>query len=375
MERRYRLIAPSGAKNILTYNKKYPDKALTHWLLVIDELATLMEHPKHKKEALLRLSELARKGRASGIYLVFATQNPESHIVPGQISANMDARLAFRTGSGTASGVLLGDGKYDAARLPPVPGRVIWKWGTETVQVQTPFLAESAMAGIVRDIKAGKIVDAREAELKQKADHVFKQSLALCGGECHSKNLYQFLKPDGFKKSEVVSILDKYEVTETPAGLGPEIVIDNTPYYLCPAIVPKRIARHLVPVADVLAGQHPVPNYDYSMTKLATRYPLPKNQANTIRPDNENPDEKMANVEIDELGNLAPEPGSNAPTEPEQPAPTGQIDDLPTEPEPETTNEPDEDLELSADGVELSVWDAYSDDPETDEDLPDWLNN
>lgn len=344
MERRTRLIAPSGAKNILTYNRKFPDKALSHWLIVIDELATLIEHPEHKKEALMRLSELARKGRAAGIYMVMATQNPESHIVPGQISANMDARLAFRTGSGNASGVLLGDGKYDAARLPPVPGRVIWKWGTETIQVQTPFLAESAMRGIVRDVKAGKIVDAHEAELKQKADFLFQQALALNGGECQSGKLYKFLKGDGYRKSEVGLILDRYEVKQLPDGLGPEIVIDNTPYYLCPPIIPKRIPRHLVPVADVQAGRHPNPDYNYSMTHLASRLPPTENSEGAVSTDPENPEGQAENEPIEQSADL-----------------------------PNSAPEPEENMEIADSDIELSVWDAYSDEPGDDDDLPEWL--
>lgn len=281
LDRRARLLAPTGAKNIITYNKKFPDKAMSYWLVIIDELATLMEHPEYKKMAQLSLSEIARKGRACGLYIVLATQNPESHIVPGQVAANMDARLAFRTGSGTASGILLGDGKYDAVHLPPIPGRLIWKWGAEVEQLQSPFLSENAMRGLIGEIKSGKVVDAREAEVQQKADFLFKFAMENFKGECNT-SIYKFLKADGFTKAQTHSILSQCEVTLQPNGvLGPEIIIDSVAYYLMPGDNVRKISRWLVPVGEVNERKHPKENYDFEMF-FASRVPHPENLTPSI---------------------------------------------------------------------------------------------
>lgn len=292
MDRRARLIAPTGAKNILTYNKKHPDKSLSYWLLVIDELATMMEDPRYKNQAKLSLNELARKGRAVGIYLILATQTPTSEIVPSQVSNNMDARLAFRCGNGPASGVLLGDGQYDAVHLPPVQGRFVWKWGTEKVQVQAPFIAESALAAVIRDVRAGKFVDAREAELAGKADFIFRFALDHLHGECQSNRLYSMVKDSGIKKSEVVSIIDMFQVK--PDG-KPEILLNDTLYVLCPAIQAKRIPRWLVPVADYQARKHPHPGYDYN---LVYRLPPTENPEVQIQAKNQNLPVKYENGDL-----------------------------------------------------------------------------
>jgi hypothetical protein len=327
MDRRARLIAPTRAKKIQTYNNKYPDRALSYWLIIIDELATLMEDKRYKNDAEQSLSEIARKGRAAGIYLVLATQTPTSKIVPPQISGNMDARIAFRTGSGSASGILLGDGKYDAVRLPPIEGRFIWKWGTETTQVQGPFITEGAMARIVADVKAGKYVDARQAELAQKADHLFKTALDLRQGACQTNDIYKLVKPDGFTQREVKKILEQYQVDESG---NPEIRIDDTLYYLAPAIVPKRIPRWLVPVVDFAAGRHPDPNYDFN---LACRLSLVVKTDPPVYPQTELPAEPGENSEIEELapeavgvfppGAMALSPGDYMPPEPLAHGPNG----------------------------------------------------
>jgi hypothetical protein len=294
MDRRFRLLAPTGAKNILSYNKKHPNKQLSHWLIVIDELATMMEDPRYKAQAKLSLNELARKGRACGIYVILATQTPTSDIIPAQVGNNMDARLAFRCGNGPASGVLLGDSQFDAVKLPPVPGRFIWKWGTDKIQIQAPFIAESALASIIADVRAGKFVDAKEAELAQKADHLFKTALALCGGECQSNRIYAMVRDQGIKKSEVGSILDAYTVKKDGK---PEILLDGEIYVLAPPIQAKRIPRWLVTVSDYQAKRHPHPGYNYD---LVYRSPFSENQLPQVLPDPQNSADPGGN-ELSEL--------------------------------------------------------------------------
>lgn len=305
MDRRARLIAPTGAKNILTYNKKHPNKALSHWLVVIDELATMMEDPRYKAAAKLSLNELARKGRAVGIYIILATQTPTSDIVPAQIGNNMDARLAFRCGNGPASGVLLGDGQYDAVHLPPVQGRFVWKWGTDKIQVQAPFMAESTLAAIIADVRAGKFVDAKEAEIAQKADFIFRFALEHLHGECQTNRLYAMVKDQGIKRADILRIMDEYEYRNGK----PEILINEELYCLAPAIIQKRIPRWLIPVADFQARRHPHQHYDFDHALRITHYERPLPQ---VLADPQNLAGPGGNSEIEILADLPVEPLVNS---------------------------------------------------------------
>jgi hypothetical protein len=93
-------------------------------------------------DALGALASLCRLGRSLGIHFVGATQRPDAGVLPGQIKANIPATVAFKVREPLNSRILLGEENASAASLPPVPGRGIWQWQTET-QFQAPWLART----------------------------------------------------------------------------------------------------------------------------------------------------------------------------------------------------------------------------------------
>jgi len=119
MERRYRLLAQEGARNIGVYNERARAAAarpLPYLVIVIDELADLMMVAAGEIEELIcRIAQLAR---AVGIHLVIATQRPSTDIITGLIKANVPSRIAFAVGSQVDSRVIL-----DAAGAEKLLGR------------------------------------------------------------------------------------------------------------------------------------------------------------------------------------------------------------------------------------------------------------
>ncbi len=130
MERRYRLMAALGVRNISGYNSKVreADKAgkpipdplwqrqggdesaptlapLPFIVIVIDELADLMMVVGKKVEELI--ARLAQKARASGIHLIVATQRPSVDVITGLIKANIPARVAFQVSARVDSRTIL----------------------------------------------------------------------------------------------------------------------------------------------------------------------------------------------------------------------------------------------------------------------------
>ena len=95
-----------------------------------------------QNDALGALASLCRLGRSLGIHFVGATQRPDAGVLPGQIKANIPATVAFKVREPLNSRILLGEENASAASLPPVPGRGIWQWQTET-QFQAPWLARA----------------------------------------------------------------------------------------------------------------------------------------------------------------------------------------------------------------------------------------
>ena len=126
MERRYKLMAALGVRNIAGFNQKVnkaieagepiPDplfeqnvvemeegietptlEHLPYIVVVIDELADMMMVVGKKVEELI--ARLAQKARASGIHLLLATQRPSVDVITGLIKANIPTRIAFQVSS------------------------------------------------------------------------------------------------------------------------------------------------------------------------------------------------------------------------------------------------------------------------------------
>ena len=106
MDRRYRTLERSGARNIAAYNKlPSSERQMPYWVVVLDELADMMmAAPVDVERQLVRLAQLAR---AVGIHLVVATQRPSVDVVTGLIKANFPTRIAFATTSQTDARVIM----------------------------------------------------------------------------------------------------------------------------------------------------------------------------------------------------------------------------------------------------------------------------
>ena len=152
MERRYRLMASLGVRNITGCNRKILEamkagsplvdplykpednidpeapaptlEKLPYIVVVIDELADLMMVVGKKVEELI--ARIAQKARAAGIHLILATQRPSVDVITGLIKANVPTRIAFQVSSKVDSRTILDQigaetllGNGDMLYLPP----------------------------------------------------------------------------------------------------------------------------------------------------------------------------------------------------------------------------------------------------------------
>ncbi|MFO8141597.1 MAG: DNA translocase FtsK 4TM domain-containing protein [Marinobacter sp.] len=156
MERRYRLMASLGVRNIAGYNKKVKDaraageplmdpfwkpddhlandeqerpelETLPFIVVVIDEFADMMMIVGKKVEELI--ARIAQKARAAGIHLILATQRPSVDVITGLIKANIPTRMSFQVSSKIDSRTVLDQGGAeqllghgDMLYLPPGSG-------------------------------------------------------------------------------------------------------------------------------------------------------------------------------------------------------------------------------------------------------------
>jgi S-DNA-T family DNA segregation ATPase FtsK/SpoIIIE len=106
MDRRYAVMANAGSREIDDYNRRNPNNRLPKIVLVIDEMADMMESV-YKKQVESNIVRLAQKARACGIHMVLATQRPTVKVISGQIKANVPARVCLSVMSRTDSMVVL----------------------------------------------------------------------------------------------------------------------------------------------------------------------------------------------------------------------------------------------------------------------------
>jgi len=108
MDRRYKVFAQAGARNLEAYNRiaaARGERQMPYIVVFIDELADLMMVSADEVERLIcRIAQLAR---ATGIHLVIATQRPSVDVVTGLIKANFPARISFAVSSQIDSRVVL----------------------------------------------------------------------------------------------------------------------------------------------------------------------------------------------------------------------------------------------------------------------------
>lgn len=178
MERRYKLMAALGVRNLAGFNKKVldakkagepikdplwqPDEAgigeqeasylekLPFIVVVIDEFADMMMIVGKKVEQLI--ARIAQKARAAGIHMVLATQRPSVDVITGLIKANVPTRMAFQVSSKIDSRTILDQGGAeqllghgDMLYLPP---------GTSlSVRVHGAFVDDHEVHAVVGDWK------------------------------------------------------------------------------------------------------------------------------------------------------------------------------------------------------------------------------
>jgi DNA segregation ATPase FtsK/SpoIIIE, S-DNA-T family len=163
MERRLKLLAAKGVRNIDQYNKLFDqgtpslfdeesdEKPIPHIVIIIDELADLMMlDSSNVEESITRLAQMAR---AVGIHLVLATQRPSVDVITGLIKANFPARVSFRVATKVDSRTILDAngaeallGKGDMLYLPSGSARVH--------RLHAPFVTEKEIAAVVEFWKA-----------------------------------------------------------------------------------------------------------------------------------------------------------------------------------------------------------------------------
>ncbi|NLP03380.1 MAG: DNA translocase FtsK [Fibrobacter sp.] len=163
MERRYKMLAKVGARNIDSFNTRLEsgklngilseqdNKPLPFIVILVDELADLMMTASKDVEGLIQ--RIAQLARAVGIHLIVATQRPSVDIITGPIKANLTSRIAFRTIQSTDSRTILGH--VGAEKLLGMGDMLFLRNGAPEIErFHGAFISEEDVERIVADIRS-----------------------------------------------------------------------------------------------------------------------------------------------------------------------------------------------------------------------------
>jgi S-DNA-T family DNA segregation ATPase FtsK/SpoIIIE len=282
MERRYKMFARVGVRNIVGFNgrpkKKTqkeldaeavesgvpPDRArksaetanttamkvpredeliipdqIPYVVVIIDELADLMQTaPADVETAIARITQMAR---AAGIHLIVATQTPRADVITGVIKANIPSRIAFQVASKIDSRVILDEngadrllGQGDMLYLPPSASRLIRAQGVlvtddeihrlvEFVSKQSPPAFDTAMHEKLQSTAAPEEeVTSEDEELVEKCLEIIRQEK-----RASTSLLQRRLRLGYTRAARIVDILEQRGILGPGEGAKPrEILVD-----------------------------------------------------------------------------------------------------------------------------------------------------
>ncbi|WP_288299526.1 DNA translocase FtsK [uncultured Lactobacillus sp.] len=177
MERRYKLFAAGGVRNMGEYNQKVAEnnqdkskpamKPLPYILVVVDELSDLMMVGGHDVEgAIVRLGQMAR---AAGIHMILATQRPSVDVITGLIKANVPSRISFAVSSGVDSRTILDQtgaekllGRGDMLYMPI--------GASKPERIQGAYIASDEVERVIDWVKKQQKVDYDETMIPKKGE-------------------------------------------------------------------------------------------------------------------------------------------------------------------------------------------------------------
>jgi S-DNA-T family DNA segregation ATPase FtsK/SpoIIIE len=259
MERRLKLLAGKGVRNIDQYNRKvrqllneprslFDDEAapeedlkpLPYILIVIDELADLMMVERaNVEECVTRLAQMAR---AVGMHLVLATQRPSVDVITGLIKANFPSRISFRVATRVDSRTVLDVmgaehllGKGDMLFLPPGSSRLIRVHGAFVTEAETNRVVEFWKAQARPDYDQTFLLapppdegeDAETAEFEGADDPAYTDAVrvVLEMGKASTSTLQRRLRLGYGRAARILDMMQHEGIIGPPDGSKPREVL------------------------------------------------------------------------------------------------------------------------------------------------------
>jgi S-DNA-T family DNA segregation ATPase FtsK/SpoIIIE len=238
MDRRYKMFAEVGARNIEDYNEASGFTAMEYIVIVIDELADIMlTAPSKVEELIVRLAQMAR---ATGIHLIVATQRPSVNVITGLIKANIPTRIAFNVASMIDSRVIIDSpgaekllGKGDMLFVPPdrpLPARIQGTYVTNTeIKALIDFLKASGEEAVQykEEVTEKYLGDEDGGETSTARDPAFEEaaSVVISAGKASTSYLQRRMSLGYNRAAKIMDQLEQAGVIGPAEGAKPRTIL------------------------------------------------------------------------------------------------------------------------------------------------------
>lgn len=220
MDRRYKLFASTGVRNIDGYNELSGFQALPYIVIFVDELADLMAYaPVEVEDAICRIAQMAR---ATGIHLIVSTQRPSVDVLTGLIKANIPCRIAFNVSSMVDSRVIIDMpgaekllGRGDMLYIPPDQAKPTRIQGTyvseqEVVKLVDFLKSKGVPVEYTEEVTSMPLTWRKPGAPSEEKDELFEESIrVVCQYDRASASLLQRRLSIGYARA--ARILDQLE--------------------------------------------------------------------------------------------------------------------------------------------------------------------
>lgn len=280
MERRYRILAKMGARNLAAFNQKVEEMGsdvvkdllftetdstetlgpiaggdwieafepddngaprigkLPYIVVIIDELADLMMIAK--KEVEISIARIAQKARAAGIHLVIATQRPSTDVITGLIKANLPSRVSFQLASYVDSKTILDRagaerllGQGDMLFIPPGVSQNLRLHGAflddEEINKITSFLRAQGKPAYRDEILLSGDDEKGDGEdsSSEEADVLFEEGVELVkrSGHASASFLQRHLKIGYNRAARMIETMEERGIVGPQDGARPREVL------------------------------------------------------------------------------------------------------------------------------------------------------
>ena len=238
MERRYRLLADSGARNIESFNKKMHSKSasdsdhdqepLPYIVIFIDELADLMfASGREVEDSIARLAGMAR---AAGIHLVLATQRPSVDVITGIIKANFPSRISFQVSSKMDSRIILDT--YGADQLLGKGDMLFTSPGKRIKRIHGAFVSSEETRNVVEHIKAqagpdytlleNLVTEPQQTSNFEEQDELYTKArdIVLSAGQASISYIQRRMKIGYNRAARIMEMLEEEGIVGPPGDAG-----------------------------------------------------------------------------------------------------------------------------------------------------------